>query len=240
MKWLKADLHTHAKEDKMHVLSYTSKDLIDKAHRLKYDIIALTFHKRVFEGEAYRKVAMYAKRKGMLLIPGCEANIEGKDTLIYNITQKELKSIRTFRDLRQLKIDLQKKGREILVIAPHPYFSAAFMGKFCLGRKLVKNIDIFDAIEYSFLYLKRINRNKRAVKVARRYCKPMVGNGDIHVLDNLDKTYSMIYSRKTVNDVIRAVKNGDIKIVTRPLTVKHVAKMAIFHSFKGKAKHKKI
>ena len=185
------------------------------------------------EGKAFEKVRRHAERKGMLLIPGCEANIEGKDVLIYNITEKERSRLKTLRDLRRLKIEAQKSGRNILVIAPHPYFGNRMIGKYCLGRKLIKNIDIFDAIEYSFFYIKRVNRNKKAVRIAKRYCKPMVGNADIHVLDNLDRTYSLIRADKTVDSVISAIKAGDVKIATKPLTVKHVMKLAYFHSFKS-------
>lgn len=232
MRYLKADLHTHAKEDRFHDLAYTSKDLIDAAHKNHYHILALTFHRKVFEGPKFHQIRRYAEKKGMLLIPGTEANIEGKDVLIYNITESERKKIRSMRDLRKLKLNLQKQGREILIIAPHPYYSTGFMGKYCLGRKLIKNIDIFDAIEYSFFYLKRINRNKKAMKIAKRYYKPMVGNGDIHTLENLNLTYSMIKSEKSVDDVIRAIKNGDVKVVTKPLTVRRLVRLAYMHSFK--------
>jgi len=232
MKGLKADLHTHAKEDSYHQLSYTAKELIDEAHRLKYDVLSLTFHRKVFEGPKFEQARRYAEKKGMLLIPGTEANIEGKDVLIYNITEKERRKIRTLRDLRKLKLDLQKKGRNILVIAPHPYFGNGVMGKYCIGRKLVKNIDIFDAIEYSFFYLKRVNRNKKAVKVAKRYLKPMVGNGDIHSMENLNLTFTMINSAKNVDSVITAIKQGNVKVVTKPLTVRRIVKMAYMHSFK--------
>ena len=71
--------------------------------------------------------------------------IQGKEVLIYNITQKESKKLKTFDDLRKLK---QKKN--ILIIAPHPYFII----RSCLGKQLDKNIDLFDAIEYSHYYLK--------------------------------------------------------------------------------------
>jgi len=233
MKWLKAELHSHAKEDRFHSLAYTSKQLISEAKKNGYEVLALTFHRKVFEGPKFIEAQNYAKRKGILLIPGCEANIEGKDVLIYNITNKELQQLRSMRDLRKLKLALQKKGREIMVIAPHPYYNTGLMGKYCLGRKLIKNIDIFDAIEYSFFYLKRLNRNKKAIRIAKRYCKPMVGNGDIHTLDNLNKTFSLIRSKKTVNDVMHAIKDGNVKIVTKPLTVKHVMKLAYFHSFKS-------
>jgi len=234
MKWLKAELHSHASEDKRHTLSYSVKELIDAAHKYKYDVLGITFHDKVFEGPSYERAYKYAKRRGMLLMAGCEATIEGKHTLIYGISDKERKSIKNFRGLRKLKIQKQKNGYEILIIAPHPYFkTGGVMGKYCLGRKLNKNIDIFDAIEYSFFLLKRLNRNKKAVKMANRYFKPMVGNGDIHHLESLNRTYSRIHANKNHVDIMKAIKNNQVKVVKKPLNMKFVMKLAYFHSFKS-------
>jgi len=236
MKYLKADLHCHSGEDKRHKLEYNIYELISSAHRLKYNVLGITFHDKVFEGKAFLKAKRFAQHKGILLIPGCEATIEGKHVLIYNISDKERKKIKTLHDLRKFKIACQKKGRQIMIIAPHPFFNKGIVGKifgrFCLGQKLIKNIDIFDAIEYSFMYVKKFNRNKKAKKVADNYCKPLVGNGDVHSLQNLDKTFSMIYADKNINSIISAVKNNNVKLVTKPLSVKHIAKLAFYHSFK--------
>jgi len=97
MKWLKAELHSHAKEDKRHDLSYTVKDLIGQARKCRYDVLGLTFHDKVFEGPEFDKAYSYAKRKGLLLMAGCEATIEGKHVLIYGITDAERKKIKSFR-----------------------------------------------------------------------------------------------------------------------------------------------
>jgi predicted metal-dependent phosphoesterase TrpH len=233
MKWLKAELHSHAKEDKRHDLSYTVKDLIGQARKCRYDVLGLTFHDKVFEGPEFDKAYSYAKRKGLLLMAGCEATIEGKHVLIYGITDAERKKIKSFRDLRRMKKQLDKAGRSTLIIAPHPFYNTGIMGKYCLGRKLVRNIDVFDAIEYSFFYLKRVNRNKKAVKVAKRYLKPMVGDGDIHVLSNLDMTYSLIKSKKDPIGIINAIKENQVKVVSKPLTMRYIVKLAYFHSFKS-------
>jgi predicted metal-dependent phosphoesterase TrpH len=233
MKWLKAELHSHAGEDKKHELSYSVRELIDQARKCRYDVLGLTFHDKVFEGPEFEKSRKYALGKKILLMAGCEATIEGKHTLVYGITDSERKKIKSFRDLRRLKKEFEKNGRNILIIAPHPFYSTGIMGKYCLGRKLVKNIDIFDAIEYSFFYLKRVNRNKKAVKIAKRYLKPMVGNGDIHVLSNLDRTYSMILAKKDPVEIMNAIKENHVKVVSKPLTMRYVVKLAYFHSFKS-------
>jgi len=85
-----------------------------------------------------------------------------------------------------------KKKKDVLIIAPHPFFKTGN----CLGKKLVENIDVFDAIEYSHFYTSNINFNKKAVKVARECDLAVVGMSDAHNLYQVGMTYSLIDSKK--------------------------------------------
>jgi len=85
---LKADIHLHAGEDQLHKLSYSSKELIDHASRKGFEVLALTFHRDIFFN---KELSDYAKKKGILLIPGVERYIEGKEVLIYNLKEGEEK-----------------------------------------------------------------------------------------------------------------------------------------------------
>lgn len=207
---LKVDLHLHANEDNdHHRLSYTSKELIAKAAEQGFEVLALTFHGDVH----YNKTLVnYAKQKNILLIPGIEKLIEKKEVLIYNITQKESKKLKTFDDLRKLK---QKKN--ILIIAPHPYYII----RSCLGSKLEQNIDLFDAIEYSHYYLKYLNFNKKAVKIAKKYSIPMIGTSDTHYLPQLGSTYTIIDSKKNLKDIFKAIRNKQVLVKSKPIKLKY-------------------
>ncbi len=203
---LKSDLHLHTKEDThcSGFVKHSAKELIDYAAELGFEIIAITNHDKV----TYNKyLAEYAERKGMLLIPGAEIRINGKEVLVYNATQKDIEKIKTFADLRKLK------NKQNMIIAPHPYF---FLPQ-CLKKKVEEEIDLFDAIEYSHFYVNLINKNKKAAATAKRYKKPMIGTSDAHFLWQMNHTYSLIDSKKSIPAVINAVEQNNIKLITKPL-----------------------
>lgn len=211
--FLKADFHIHTKEDPYDspYIPYTAKDLIRVAAKKGFKVLSITNHNSVY---FTKSLWSYAKKKGILLIPGAEARIKGKDVLLINITKDDLKRIRTLEDLERVK-------DSALIIAPHPFF---FKGR-CLGNALIKHIDLFHAIEYCHFYTKQLvspffsflNGNTRAVKVAKKYNKPLVGTSDAHKLYEFNKTYSLVRSAKNKDDVLEAVKKGAVRLVTKPM-----------------------
>ncbi|MFC2135772.1 PHP-associated domain-containing protein [Bacteroidota bacterium] len=217
---LKADLHLHSGEDRTHHLKYSARKLIGEMAKQGFEVLALTLHKDVFYD---KKVFDYAKKKGVLLIQGTEKFVEKKEVLIYNITQKEADEIKTFDDLRKLK-----KKKDILVIAPHPYF---LLGE-CLGKKLEENIDVFDAVEYSHFYLSWLNLNRKAVRISKKYKVPMIGNSDIHHLKQIGMTYSLIDSKKDMKSVFNAVRKRKVTIKTKPASLYYFVWKAFMTFFK--------
>ena len=123
---LKADFHIHTREDPHDFIRYTAVELLQEASRQGFQVIALTCHnKRIHTEELRRRAADL----GVLLIPGVEAAIEGKHTLLLDMPYSRLR-VRTFSHVRALKRD----GG--LVISPHPFFPAPK----CLGSKLRENL----------------------------------------------------------------------------------------------------
>lgn len=121
---LKCDFHMHTREDPIHrdMIPHTAKQLIDCAASLKYDVLAITNHMKVCQTPELGK---YAKKKGILLIPGAEIRVEGKDVLVYGITNEQIAKIKSFKDLKKVP----------LVIAPHPYhIIGASLGKKASGE----------------------------------------------------------------------------------------------------------
>lgn len=206
---LKAQLHSHTNSDKKdRWVSYSDKEFIDHAAKKNFDVLAITCHETlVFSKE----IAEYAKEKGILLMSGIEIKIEGKDVLIIN-ADKKAEKLKTFKDLKKYKY----KHPDILIIAPHPYFHLH-----SLGKHLKKNIRLFDAVEYSFFYCNEINLNKHATKLGL----PLVGTADMHFLDTIESTYTLINAEKDTKSVIKALKRGNIKIETKPLTLIRMAKI---------------
>ncbi len=203
---LKCDLHLHTNEDpKDKFITHSPQELIAHASKLGFNVLAITLH----EKNCYKKeLANYARKKGILLIPGCEANIEGKHVLLYNFTDDELKQIKTIQDIKKYK------RKDNLVIAPHPYYFT----KSCLREKLDSNIEAFDVIEYCHFYHKFFSFNKKAVDIAEKHNKPIIGTSDTHRLWQMGHTYSIIDAKdKNVKDIIQAIKQNKVQLRTKPL-----------------------
>ena len=97
---LKADFHIHTNNDpKDKFISYSNKEVIDKAFELGFEVIAITLHgKHTYD----KKLADYAKKKDILLISGIEANINKKEVVILN-AKKGVFKVKTFSQLRKYK-----------------------------------------------------------------------------------------------------------------------------------------
>jgi len=195
---LKVDLHLHSSEDPHDALDYDARELIRHAARRHFDAIAITLHGKVIDDPG---LPQFARDEGVLFIPGIEKRIHGKEVLIYNVSQAEIDTVRTFADLRKMKT---RMGNEILIIAPHPFFKQSQ----CLGRHLEENIDLFDAIEYCHLYMRFWNLNKRAAEVARAHAKPMVATSDSHALWMFGRNYTLLDAPKTMAGIFQAVREG--------------------------------
>ena len=220
---LKSDFHMHSSEDKRDFITYSAKELINAASEKKFDVLALTNHDTfTYSGE----LSDYAAGKGILLVPGIESTIEGRHVVILNPRQ-DVDAVRTFEDLREYR----KNHPEIFVIAPHPYYPS--LRKTSLRSDLLKNIELFDGIEYCHYYTKIFNRfNSMACKAAANHGKPVVGTSDSHHLFQLGKTYSLIDAERNIDSVISALRSNRIRIVSRPLSFFTYSRAVFFIFFK--------
>ena len=145
-----------------------------------------------------------------------EATIEGKHVLLYNVDVPPAR-LRTFGDLRRLK------GPEWLVVAAHPFFPNTT----CLRGRLFEQIDLFDAIEFSHFYTERIDFNRQAVRLAHEVGLSLVGNSDSHLARQFGTTYSVIDGEPTVASVLAAIRKGQVRVVSRPLTLRQLGRITI-------------
>ena len=216
---LKAQLHIHTKEDPQdyRFVRYSAKELINRAAERGFDVLAITCHNRVVYNQELKD---YAQKRNILLIPAVERTIQGKHVLIYNINEEESRQITSFEKLKQWREKKQNENKSFLVVAAHPFF----FGSSCLKNNIIKHFGLFDAWEYSFFYTKIFNANKKMLKLARKYQKPIIGNSDVHKMPDLDRTYSMINSDKKMGSVFQAIKNNQVKVKTTPLSLPHFVK----------------
>lgn len=201
---LKCDLHLHTREDPRHQLNYSAKELIEKAAKKGYHVVSITNHNVVTYDE---ELADFARQKGILLIPGVEATVQGKHVLIYGVEGMDEKWDKlTFFDLKRLK------ARGAFIVAPHPFYP----NYNCLGNLLERFSALFDAVEYSHLYTKKLNFNLRAQEFAKSKNMPLLGLSDAHSLKQLDYTYTLIDANKDMTSIFEAIRENKATIVTRP------------------------
>jgi predicted metal-dependent phosphoesterase TrpH len=202
---LKVELHAHTADDPADWIPHSAHALIDRAVALGYDALAITLHDRQFD---VRPLAAYAAERGIVLIPGVEKTIEGRHVLLLNFP-RDAEDVESFDDLAKLK----RKARG-LVVAPHPFFPMPS----CLLGKMDRHADLFDAVECNAMYTSSLNFNRAGERWARRHGKPMVGNGDIHRLEQLGTTYSLVDAERDPASICEAIAAGRVRVATRPLS----------------------
>ena len=203
----KASLHLHTKEDfeDGSIIKYSIYDLIDEAARLDFKILALTGHKTFLFKPEYGE---YAKERGILLIPGIEAEIKGRHCLILNCDQST-EQIKNIDDL----IAFKRSHPECFVIAPHPNYKSKSLG---LGL-VEKHPELFDAIEHSWFYSKKTNPNIATANLARKIKKPLIATADLHRLEYLNCSYAVIDCVSLdVSSVFEAIRQGRFENFSQP------------------------
>lgn len=211
-RWLKAELHSHCSLDPVDykLCHYSPEDLIAKAAGLGYEVLAITCHDLdIWTSE----LSEYAESLGVTLIPGMEVTTEGlKHTLVYNF-RTDPENLDTLGKIRTLSRE------DTLVIAPHPYFPTAN----CLKGLLDQNINLFDAIEVSGFFAPGLDFNRRSKMIAEVRNKPLVGNGDVHYLWQLGRTFTWIYAAPKLYSVIDAIKHGRVRVESSALSYREIA-----------------
>jgi hypothetical protein len=209
---LKVDLHTHTADDPSDRIPYQTHELIDRAAELGFQGLAITLHDRQLDPAAFRA---YAAARGIVLIAGIERTIQGRHVLLLNYSHAA-ETVESFDDLARLK-----EREHGLVIAPHPYFPA----RSALRGLLSTHADLFDAVEWNAMFTRCVNFNVPAERWARRHGKPMVGNGDVHRLEQLGTTYSLVDAAPDADAICDAIAAGRVQVVAQPLSMLTAARI---------------
>lgn len=217
-KPLKADLHTHCGSDPDDRLSYSPEELIDEMAARGYDVLAITNHNCQ---DYCAGLHEYARERGVLLIKGMEFEYDGQHIVLVNFDNPE--------DISGPDDIIGRKRHDNLVIAAHPYFPLA---PGC-GRLLDSRPELFDAVEFAHLYIPAVNFNKKAVARAAVFGLPMVGTSDAHCFAQIGHTYTHVYSEKTPEAVVAAIKAGRSEVVTAPLPFSTFAGVVAGMKWKG-------
>jgi predicted metal-dependent phosphoesterase TrpH len=207
---LKVELHAHTDQDPADRIAHTTDDLIDRAAELGYDALAVTLHDRYFDPAVH---AAHAARRGVMLLSGIERTIEGKHILLINFPEAVAR-VDTFADVRALKA--RTNG---LVVAPHPFYPVPSALRSVLDRE----VSLVDAVEVNAMFTAAIDFNGAAVSWARANNKPLVGNTDLHLLEQMGTTYSLVDAERNADAICAAVRAGRVEVEREALSIVRAA-----------------
>ena len=203
---IKVELHAHTSDDPGDRIPHDTHALLDRAARFGYGAMAITLHNRWFDPAPF---AEYAAARGLVLLSGIERTIDGKHILLIN-APREAADLWSFDDMRELKrqapddaggratpllSDLQRAGRT----SRRP------------GRRV-------DALEVNAMFTRGLDYNRRARDWAAAHGKALVGNTDLHRLDQIGTTWSEVDAPPDANAICAAIRAGRVVVRARPLS----------------------
>jgi len=221
--WIKIDLHIHTLDDPKDVIDYSAHQLLERAKQLGFGVLAITLHDAVFERA---EVFADAAGMGILLISAAEVRLEGADIILLNVTAAEVAALKNFDDVRQLRA---RRSSSIFTIAPHPFYVIGGS----IGERLLAEIDCFDAIELCHFHKGVFDLNRRAVKVAKEFNKPLIATSDAHQLHAFGCHYTSIPRPRelTIGNVFAALRSGPRRVVSPSASIVDLVSMIYFFFF---------
>ncbi len=204
--WIKIDLHIHTHDDPKDVIDYSAHQLLERAQSLGFRVLAITLHDAVFDHE---EVFARAARMGILLIPASEVRLCGSDVILLNVRPDEIAALRDFDDLRKLRA---RRGDSLFTIAPHPFYVFGSS----IGRRLLNEIDCFDAIEFCHFHKGLMNPNWIAAAVSSKFRKPLIATSDAHRLPAFGRHFTSIPRppQLTAEAIFAAFRSGPLRLTS--------------------------
>lgn len=203
---VKVELHAHTAADPADYILHTTRELIDRAAALGYGALAITLHDRYYDPA---EDAEYAGAKRVVLIAGIERTIQRRHMLLLNFPA-ECAAVRSFEDLRRLK----QRHPGGLVVAPHAFYPT----RTAMSADADRHADLVDAIEVNSMFISWLNFNIPAMAWARANGKPLVGNTDLHLLEQLGRTYTLVDAEPNADAICAAIKAGRVEIRAEALS----------------------
>jgi predicted metal-dependent phosphoesterase TrpH len=213
---IRVELHAHTSDDPEDRVPYSAEALIAGAAARGYGALAITLHDAAFDPATH---AAFARGHGVRLLPGIERTIEGAHVLLINFPAAATLAVRRLDDLAALKA-AHPQG---LMVAPHPYYPI----RTALGRRRLDAYGaLWDAIEVNALHVRALDWNRAAIAWAAAHGRPLVGNGDVHRLTQLGRTWSEVdvdvtdamSDAEAADAICAAIRAGRVRVAGAPLS----------------------
>jgi len=213
---IRVELHAHTADDPEDRVPYTAQELIVRAAAVGYGALAITLHDAAFDPAP---LAAFARQHGVRLLPGVERTIERAHVLLINFPAAAAMAVGRLEDIAALKA-AHPSG---LVVAPHPCYPIGS----ALGRaRLEAFAHLWDAIEVNALHVRVLDWNRGAKAWAATHGRPLVGNGDVHRLTQLGRTWSEVdvdlpadmSDTEAAGAICAAIRAGRVRVAGAPLS----------------------
>jgi predicted metal-dependent phosphoesterase TrpH len=202
---LKVELHAHTHLDPLDFIPHTTRQLIDRAASLGYGGLAVTLHNRYYDPADDNA---YARERGVVLIAGIERTIAGRHVLLLNFPAS-CADVSSFEELRALR----RQHPRGLVVAPHAFYPTGSAMRALVDRYS----DLIDALEVNSMFTPWLDFNQRAIRWARAHGKPIVGNTDLHLLEQLGSTYTLVDAAPEPDAICDAIRAGRVEVRSEAL-----------------------
>ena len=185
-------------------LSHSIFEHIDRAKEVGLDAIAVTWHRKVC---ASPEAFAYARERGILLIPGMEAEVDRRHLVVLNLAEGDLPPEPTWNQVRAMRL----RKPDVLVLAPHPFYPHPS----CLGQSMEAHADCIDAVEWCYIHVgwlpHRVNPNLRAARWAHRHGKTLVATSDAHSLRAIGRNISTVEADElTAESLFAGIRAGRV------------------------------
>jgi predicted metal-dependent phosphoesterase TrpH len=203
---LKVELHAHTQDDPADRIPHSLEQLVERAAAVGFRALAITLHNRYFDPAPHAELA---RRHNVVLMSGIERSIRGRHILLINFPP-EIARVTTLEEIARLKAACRG-----LVVAPHPFYPTPS----ALRGWMNTHPDLVDAVEINAMYTRHIDFNRAAVAWAREHKKTVVGNTDLHLLEQIGSTYTLVDAPAEADAICAAIRDGRVEVRTEPLSL---------------------
>ena len=203
---IKVELHAHTSDDPGDRIPHDTAALVATAAREGYGAVAVTLHNRWFDPAPFAELSA---RHGVLLMSGIERTIDRRHLLLINAPAAAAR-VGSFDEVRALR----REAPQMLVVAPHPFYPIGS----ALGPRMDSIVDLVDALEVNAMFTRSLDFNTRARAWAARHGKSLVGNTDLHRLDQIGTTWSEVDAPQDADAICAAIREGRVVVRSRPLS----------------------
>ena len=198
-KQYKAELHLHSlhsgKKDIFLGTNVTVENIARTCKTKNIHIFSITDHDNT---DSYEEAQYFARKFGLVFIPGCEVSTTGGDVLAYGIS----KPIKEGLSVREVLHSIHEQGG--VATAPHPF-------QLPMGCTYALWTEDFDAVEVYNAYAMGNTTTRWANHLLAR--KPEVAGSDAHYLDEIGLVYTFFPTWvKDMKTFKKAIQTNDIAI----------------------------